>query len=107
MLDRIKVVLGLQDCLQDEVLDILISNANKHLRAELGKDIPPHLDFIVEEVTIRRYNRLGTEGMQSESVEGHSISFYDLADEFVPYQGIIDNEVEKDKPIKRGQVMFL
>lgn len=107
MLERIKVLLGIEDTLQDEVLDILISNVSNHLKAMLGKEIPKNLNFIVEEITIRRFNRLGTEGMKTESVEGHSISFYDLTDEFVPYQSLIEANKDDDGHSQRGRVMFI
>lgn len=107
MLSRIKIMLGIEDDLQDELLDILVSNVTNHLRSLLSKDVPEELEFIVEEITVRRFNRLGTEGMQSESVEGHSISFYDLADEFTPYLTIINNHKDDDhENAKRGKAMF-
>jgi len=108
MKDRIKTVLGINDNLQDELLEILITNVENHLKALLGKDVPEHLDFIVEEITIRRFNRIGTEGMQSESVEGHSVSYYDLNDYFTPYLTIIENEKDDDDGIYgRGKVLFI
>src|SRR5699024_2770726 len=106
MIERIKVLLDIQDTKQDDVLDILISNVSNHLKAKLGKDIPESLDFIVEEITIRRFNRIGTEGMQSESVEGHSITFYDLEKEFTPYEDIIDDNKDDDSAGRMGKVMF-
>lgn len=108
MLERIKTLLGIEDTLQDDVLNIIIDNVSSHLKALLGKnDIPESLNFIVEEITVRRFNRLGAEGMQSESVEGHSITFYDLKEEFTPYEDII--AAHKDPPEKpgRGWVMFI
>ena len=105
--ERIKTVLDIKDSLQDDVLDILISNVSNHLKAKLGKDIPKSLEFIVEEITIRRFNRIGTEGMQSESVEGHSITFYDLEKEFTPYEDIINDNKDDDGNEKRGKVMFI
>lgn len=107
MRERIKTLLGIKDTLQDDVLDIIIENVSKHLKAMIGKEIPEDLNFIVEEITIRRFNRLGTEGMKSESVEGHSITFYDLKGEFVPYHDIITSH--KDPPEKpgRGRVLFI
>ncbi len=107
MLKKIKTLLGINDNLQDEVLQIIIDNVSAHLTALLGKEVPKELNFIVEEISIRRFNRLGTEGMKSESVEGHNITFYDLKDEFVPYESII--AAHKDPPEKpgRGKVMFI
>lgn len=107
MLSRIKVILGIEDNLQDEVLDILMSNVRSHLKGLLGKEVPEHLEFIVEEITVRRFNRLGTEGMKTESVEGHSVTFYELTDEFVPYQSIIEANKDDSGNSQRGRVMFL
>lgn len=107
MLKRIKTVLDIEDDKQDDVLDILISNVSNHLKAKLGKDIPESLDFIVEEITIRRFNRIGSEGAKSESVEGHTITFYDLKDEFTPYLPIIEANKEDDGLSRRGKVMFI
>src|SRR5690625_422636 len=108
MLERIKTLLGIKDNLQDAVLDIIITNVSEHLKALLGKDIPETLNFIVEEISIRRYNRIGTEGMRSESVEGHNVTFYDLKDDFEPYMDIIDAHKDDDgvQP-RRGEVMFI
>ena len=107
IIKNIKTLLGIKDNLQDPVLNIIISNVSAHLKALLGKEIPVELNFIVEEISIRRFNRLGTEGMKSESVEGHNITFYDLKDEFVPYEAIIAEH--KDPPEKpgRGRVIFV
>src|SRR5690625_4296727 len=107
MKDRIKTMLGIEDDLQDDVLDVLISNVSSHLKSLLGKDIPERLEFIVEEITVRRFNRLGTEGMQSESVEGHSVTFYDLRDEFTPYESIISAYKDPPESPGRGKVLFI
>lgn len=108
MLERIKTLLDIEDSLQDDVLNIIIDNVSSHLKALLDSDeIPEQLDFIVEEITIRRFNRLGTEGMQSESVEGHSVTFYDLRDEFTPYESIISAYKDPPESPGRGKVLFI
>jgi len=108
MIERIRTVLGIKDTLQDDVLDIFIDNVTSHLTALLGKEVPIHLEFIIEEIVIRRYNRIGSESMRSESVEGHSITFYDLDKEFTPYEPIIDAEKDKVKGINnQGRVYFI
>lgn len=114
-LENIKIVLDIEDKLQDPVLGIFISNVRSHLLGLFRKvnkeikNIPTECEYIIEEITIRRYNRVGTEGMKSESVEGHKIDFYDLKDEFVPYQDIIDDYKKDDEDAKpnRGKVMFI
>lgn len=111
--ENVKVLLGIEDALQDEVLDILISNVEKHLLLKLKRinkdvtDIPTDLYFVVEEIAIRRYNRIGSEGMKTESVEGHAISFYELADDWVPYEQIIDDHKDDDFSSGRGRVIFI
>lgn len=37
--------------------------------------VPEGLAWILDEVIIRRFNRIGSEGYQSQSVEGHSVTF--------------------------------
>jgi len=107
VLERIKTLLNIEDALQDDALDILISNVSDTLAAKLGKAIPQELGFIVEEIAIRRYNRLGSEGFKSETAEGHRIEFYDLDDEFKPYEDIIDRHKEDEHAARKGKVTFL
>ena len=107
MLERIKTLLDIKDNRQDEPLNIIIENVSSHLKALLGKDIPIELNYIVEEITVRRFNRLGTEGMKSEEVEGHSVTFYDLKDEFVPYEDVINAHKADNGVTGRGKVLFI
>lgn len=107
MLDTIKTLLGIKDSEQDEVLTIIIENVQNHLKTLLGKEIPTSLNFIVTEVVAKRYNRLGSEGMQSESVEGHSVTFQDASTDFLPYEKIIDANKEVTEVRGRGVVKFL
>lgn len=114
MLQRIKTLLGIEDSLQDALLTILIENAEKHLSGRLKRvnpqleAVPEEIQYIVEEIVIRRFNRLGSEGMKQDSAEGHSVTFYDLKDEFIPYQEIIDSyAIPVESTPKRGRVMFI
>lgn len=72
-------------------------------------EIPVELEYIVDEATIRRFNRIGSEGMKSESVEGHSVTYLD-EDELAPYESAINDYLEGLKPDdgrKKGVVYFL
>ena len=72
-------------------------------------EIPLELEYIVEEATIRRFNRIGSEGMKSESVEGHSVTYLD-EDELAPYESAIVAYLEAQEPEpprKPGVVYFL
>lgn len=69
----------------------LIGILNLHL-ADVST-VPIELDYILDEVAISRYNRVGAEGMKSESVEGHSTSYSD--DDFLPFMGEINHYIDK------------
>lgn len=112
--DNIKTVLNIQDTLQDAVLDVLIKNVSSLLLGKLRKvnksieAVPDELDYIIEEVTVRRFNRIGSEGYKSDDVEGHKISFYDLDKELDPYMDIIEDYADDDESgAKRGKVLFI
>ena len=71
-------------------------------------EIPLELEYIVEEATIRRFNRIGSEGMKSESVEGRSATYID-GDELAPYEKAIAiylGEDDDNKP-RRGAIRAL
>lgn len=105
---NVKIVLDIEDDQQDDVLDIFIDNVTSHLKGMIKKEVPEELNYVIEEIVIRRFNRIGTEGMKSESVEGHKVDFYDLKDDFVPYLDVInDYKDEPDDKPKRGKVMFI
>ena len=72
-------------------------------------EVPLELEYIVDEATIRRFNRIGSEGMKSESVEGHSVTYLD-EDELAPYESAIVAYLEAQLPEpsrKPGVVYFL
>ncbi len=108
MLQKIKILLGISDNLQDAVITQIIEDVTSHLTLLLGKPVPAELDFVTREISIRRFQRLGSEGMKSELVEGHRVDFYDLDKEFDPYLKIIDSykETVPEPALSRGKVLF-
>lgn len=60
-------------------------------------EVPIELEYIVDEATIRRFNRIGSEGMKSESVEGHSVTFDDNDDPLAPYETKIEDYLDSLK----------
>ena len=104
--EKVKTLIGIEDDKQDAQIEVIIENINSHLLYLLDKDdVPDRLQYIVVEIAVRRYNRLGSEGMQSDSVEGHSVTFYDLEKDFEPYQEVIEKETGRTG-VGRGKVMF-
>ncbi|HEB2154182.1 TPA: phage head-tail connector protein [Staphylococcus aureus] len=104
--ENIKVLLGLKDSKQDGLLDIIIKNTESRLLSKLPfniRGVPANLSFIVEEVAVKRYNRIGSEGMTTESIEGRTNTFQ--ANDFDEYQTIIDELYPKENGAK-GSIKF-
>lgn len=76
MLEKLKLVLGIAEPSQDELLKLILEQTSARLCLKLSQEnVPPELEYIVLEVAIRRFNRIGSEGVASHSVEGESLSF--------------------------------
>ena len=78
VLENVKKLLSINDDKQDELLEIIISNTEKRLISLLPVDIeevPERLEYIIEEVSVKRFNRVGAEGMTQESIDGRSNTF--------------------------------
>lgn len=108
MLNKVKTLLGisLEDTDADDKLSIILDSASARLKLLLGGlEIPNSMEYILVDVTIMRFNRIGSEGFSSHSVEGESISFSN--DDFAPYQEDIQAYLEGKQGIKRGRVRFL
>ena len=107
-LKKVKTHIGLTDDLQDEQLKTIIENVEAELLSRIPKqpddNIPSELDFIVIEVSSKRYNRIGAEGMTSESVDGRSNSFE--ANDFDAYDKIIDALFPVDTLERKGGIRF-
>lgn len=70
--------------------------------------IPSEYEYIVSDVTLKRFNRIGNEGMTSYSQEGESISFPDS--DFEEYMAEITEFKHLDDDsygARKGKVRFL
>ena len=108
MLNDLKLMLGIDsnDTSMDEKLKLLISTATARLKLLLGGVQPPEsMDHIVREVSIIRFNKIGSEGMTSHTVEGESLSFND--DDFAAFADEIQAFLATQKESARGKVRFL
>lgn len=88
---------------QKELLDIIVNLTEKKLQGKINP-IPQELEYIIVEVSIKRYNRIGSEGMKSEAVEGHSIAFQD--NDFLEYQSAIDDYIYGLEDVNSKVVYF-
>ena len=73
----------------DEKLEIIERRTKDRLQNILNViELPKSFDSVVYEVTLKRFNRIGQEGMQSYSQEGLSMAFPDS--DFSEYQDEIE-----------------
>lgn len=108
MLEDMKILLGIDsaDVSIDPKLKLIISNATARLKLLLGGIEPPEeMEHIILEVAIIRFNRVGSEGMSSHSVEGESNSFGD--NDFAAFADEIQAFLYSQKDSTRGKLRFL
>lgn len=112
MLSTIKSMLDIQGTDLDGKLTTIIDMTESRLRVLLGgvksvPDVPDVLDYVVMEVAIKRFNRVGSEGLASHSVEGESMAWEE--DDFKPFLGDIQDYLSTlDEPSTyKGRVKFI
>lgn len=94
----------------DEKLEVIERRTNERMKTLLNtQEVPKEFETVVYEVSLKRFNRIGQEGMQSYSQEGLSMAFPDS--DFSEYQNEIDEFKRKDqeelyKP-NRGRLKFI
>lgn len=109
MLENLKLMLGIaaDDSERDKLLNLIISQTTARLKLLLGGIEPPEeMDHIILEVSIIRFNRIGSEGLTSHSVEGESLNF-SAGDDFNGFSDEIQAYLDKQKDNIRGKVRFL
>ena len=83
LLATVKTLLGVSD--QDAVINAIIDLNTKALLNRIGvNELPAELEYIVIETTVSRFNRLGSEGLQSEGIDVIKQTFTE--DIFSPYE---------------------
>lgn len=92
-LARIKTLTGVFE--QDELLIEIIQVIEEKILLYLGlNEVPSALGWIVVELSISRFNRIGSEGVSSESVDGGTSSY--IEDELGQYKVYLDNYVRQN-----------
>ena len=110
MLDKILILLGLDSPTQamTDRVETIMELTEQRLAFLLGQSIiPEELSYIVVEVTIARFNRIGSEGLSSHTVQGESLTWSD--DDFKPYMDDIQEwlNAQDDVNTTRGRVRFI
>ena len=92
---------------QAEQLAVIESMTRDRLTILLGGlTIPEKLEYIVTEVSVKRFNRIGSEGAQHHNVEGEVFMWSDT-DDFAGYMDEINKYLEDLDGATRGRVRFL
>lgn len=108
MLKDLKILLGIpeNETSQDSKLNLILSGTRSRLKALLGGQEPPNeLGYIITDVAVIRFNKIGSEGLSSHTVEGESLSFSD--NDFAGYMDDIQTYLDSKKEAKKGKVRFL
>lgn len=110
MLEKILILLGLDSPTQamTDRIETIMELTEQRLGFLLGQTvIPTELSYIVVEVTIARFNRIGSEGVSSHTVQGESLSWTD--DDFKPYMDDIQEwlNAQDDVNTTRGRIKFI
>lgn len=108
MLNKIKSLLEFKtdETDNDEKLNLLISFAVARLKLKLGGIEPPEeMDYIIIEVVVKRFNRIGSEGFKNHSFEGESVTFCD--DDFEEFEDDIQAFLDSQKQTTKGKVRFI
>jgi hypothetical protein len=75
-IDNLKTILGITDTSEDAILTVLKGYAEKRITSYVGDTtFPSELDWIADEVSVKRYNKLSAEGLLSEGISGITHKF--------------------------------
>jgi hypothetical protein len=108
-MDDLLTLLNLEDA-DDSVkarLQTIVDITSDRLKNRLGTDeVPSALAYIVTEVSVIRFNRIGSEGLSSHTVEGESMGWTE--DDFAAYETDIQAWIDENKGAsRRGRVRFI
>lgn len=104
-IERVKVLLGIQDKLQDALLAEIEDNTVALFKAITGDiTVPEAFEFMIREVMVKRYNRIGSEGMSQERQSDMTLVF-DKSD-FNDYMDILNSRYKPPDERERGGVFW-
>ena len=97
LLNRIKTLLNIEgnENLIYEIVNITESKILNYINAT---EMPVELEFVLIELSVQRFNRIGSEGIASEVVDGKSIH-YD--DDFIGYKHYLDDYISRNS-VRKG-----
>jgi len=92
LLAELKVYLSIESDQFDVLFNQILDDTQIQLGSLVGEVINPlpnQLQYVVIQVAIKRFRRIGSEGMSKESIEGNTKEFY--VDDFSEFGYIINS----------------
>lgn len=108
LLEQLENLLGIteSDPETDKKLMWILESSKARLKLLLGGIEPPEeLNHIIIEVSVIRFNRIGSEGLTSHTVEGESQTWND--DDFSGFEDEIGSFLDTQTETKKGRVRFI
>lgn len=75
LLDKVKLLLGITEASKDDLLTLLIEQATDEAISYTHCNDVDQLNTTIVKMVVYNYNRLGTEGVDSEGFSGVSYSY--------------------------------
>ena len=108
MIEDLKLLLGMEDTDKktEQQLQLILNATKQRLKFLLGGLEPPEeMEYIILDVSVIRFNRIGSEGLSSHSVEGESLSWSE--NDFAGYMDDIQSYLDSQQEARKGKVKFL
>ena len=84
ILENVKIKLSITDDSEDDLLELLLNDAYNYMMIYFDGEVPAELQFVMENVAVKRYRRLGAEGIYIEKIDVLSTT-YESGDDFAEY----------------------
>lgn len=70
MLDKLKILLGINDISHDDLLSLLISQCTDNAKAYTNNSDTESMESVILEMAVYRFNLIGSEGLTRENYSG-------------------------------------
>lgn len=108
VLSRVKIRLGITDTSKDDVLKDIITSVQDNIAVRAGvTTFPTVLNSIAVDVAVMAFNRLGSEGLQSEGIDVISSSYIvDLLEAYDKQIDMFKKGLSTDSEPEKGVRFF-
>ena len=112
MIEKVLILLGFDvesiDANTLAKVHTIVDGVSDRLKNLIGgaDEVPPQLSSIVVDISVARFNRIGSEGSNSHSVEGESYSWSPDGD-FEPYMAEIKAWLDAQENTEIGRILFM